>query len=174
LSELDPLRPLVLGLYGVVMNYIGKYNVAIKHAEKAISLDPENMFAIATLQNAYRYTENYEKWFENWEKMSNWEEEEIETIKIVFLEKGYTDAIKAIIERNEAVFKKGGLTSLISQAENYLIIENYDRALDYFEMAYQLRMGLLSYISLFPRQYPALRENERFIALLGKMDLPVE
>jgi TolB-like protein len=171
--ELDPLRPLVLGLYGVVMNYIGKYNVAIKHAEKAISLDPENMFAIATLQNAYRYTENYEKWFENWEKMSNWEEEEIETIKIVFLEKGYTDAIKAIIERNEAVFKKGGLTSLISQAENYLIIENYDRALDYFEMAYQLRMGLLSYISLFPRQYPALRENERFIALLGKMDLPV-
>jgi tetratricopeptide (TPR) repeat protein len=155
------------------MNYIGKYNVAIKHAEKAISLDPENMFAIATLQNAYRYTENYEKWFENWKRMSTWEENEIENIESVFQGQGFLAAVKAIIERNEAVFEKGGLISIISQAEWYIIIGNYERAMDFLEIAYDRRMGLLSYISLFPGEYPGLKENERFIALLGKMDLPV-
>jgi tetratricopeptide (TPR) repeat protein len=172
--ELDPLRPLVLGLYGVVMNTIGKYDVAIKYGEKAISLDPENRFASGTLQTAYRKTGNYDKWFEHWRKMSIWEQNEIENIEKILHEEGFLEAVNAITERNEVVFEKGGLISIISQAEWYVVIGNYERAMDFFEMAYEKRMGLLSYISLLPGEYPGLKENERFLALLKKMDLPVD
>jgi len=40
--ELDPLRPLVLGLYGVVMNMAGEDESAILHFEKALAIDPND------------------------------------------------------------------------------------------------------------------------------------
>ena len=106
--------------------------------------------------------------------MSIWEQNEIENIEKILHEEGFLEAVNAITERNEVVFEKGGLISIISQAEWYVVIGNYERAMDFYEMAYEKRMGLLSYISLLPREYPGIKENERFLALLKKMDLPVD
>ena len=38
--KLDPLKPLVLGLYAVVMLNEGEYESAILHFEKALAIEP--------------------------------------------------------------------------------------------------------------------------------------
>ena len=171
--ELDPLRPLVLGLFAVVMNKVGEYQSAIEHAEKAISIDPENRFASTPLQTAYMRTSQYEKWFENWKRMSVWEEEDIAVVEQAFREQGFQAAINAIVARNERVFSSGGQISINGQAGNYLILGEFDKAMDYLELAYEKRLMILPYISLYPLAYPELKENQRFIALLEKMGLPL-
>ena len=49
--ELDPLRPLVLSLYGVVMANEGDYQSSILHFEKALSIDPNFRFAARNIIN---------------------------------------------------------------------------------------------------------------------------
>jgi len=46
---LDPLRPIVLGLYGVVMMNEGNHQSAILNFEKALSIDPSFGFAKGNL-----------------------------------------------------------------------------------------------------------------------------
>jgi hypothetical protein len=45
--------------------------------------------------------------------------------------------------------------------------------MDYLEKAYEEKHGLLSYISLYYHDYPELKDNPRYLALLKKMKLPL-
>ena len=52
-------------------------------------------------------------------------------------------------------------------------MKDYDRAMDYFEKAYEEKFWSLAYISLIAKEHPELRDNPRYIALLKKMNLPL-
>jgi hypothetical protein len=53
-------------------------------------------------------------------------------------------------------------------------MKNYDRAMDYFEKAYEQNFGMLAYVSLIAKEHPELKDNPRYIALLKKMNLPLK
>jgi hypothetical protein len=55
----------------------------------------------------------------------------------------------------------------------YLEIGDNESAMDLLEKAYEIKLGLLSYLSLYVIDYPALKDNSRYIALLQKMNLPL-
>jgi TolB-like protein/tetratricopeptide (TPR) repeat protein len=172
---LDPLRPLVLVLYSVVMNYAGEHQSALTQAEKALSIDPQNDLAINVLANSYIATGDTLKWFEVWKRKLWWSNKEVSaSLDKIFQERGFLAVIEDRIKVNEDVYTKGGSISYTGQAARYLIMKNYDKAMDYYEKAFDQRRGSLAYISLAVINYPELKDNPRYIALVKKMNLPLK
>jgi len=172
--KLDPLKPLLLGLYGVVMNFTGNHNAALTQTKKALALDPENNFAFNMLKESYLATGDTLKWYELWKTGLWWTTETyLDSLDKIFKEQGYLAVINDRIRLNEEWYASGKTISFSGQAGRYLIIGDYDRAIDYFEKDYEVNQGMLSYISLETQKFPELKNNKRYIALLKKMNLPL-
>ncbi len=175
--ELDPLRPFVLGLYAVVMREAGDYQSAIQYAKKALSIDPDHRFAKRHLAGAYSDIGEYEKWFERWKEvaiMDDWDDEIIASIDTIFQEHGYSATIKKLIMINEEAFTKGDNISFIGQGNRYYILKEYDKAFDCWEKAYEIHDPNMPYLSTGLHYHDQLKDNPRYLALLKKMNLPVE
>jgi TolB-like protein/Tfp pilus assembly protein PilF len=178
--ELDPLRPLVLILFGVVMSNEGNIQSAILHFEKALSIDPNYGFAKSVLANSHMYAayENgdYEKWIESWEKkvkgFGHWNDEGTATVIKVFHEKGHIAAIEEMFKMNEKYgndcWMSGGI-----KAARYLKLREYDKAMDCLEKDYEMGDMSIAYIATVENLYDQLKDNPRFIELLKKMNLPL-
>ena len=178
--ELDPLRPLVLILFGVVMLNEGNIQSAILHFEKALSIDPNYSFAKSVLAHSHMYAayENgdYEKWIESWEKkvkgFGHWNDEGTATVIKVFHEKGHIAAIEEMFKMNEKYgndcWMSGGI-----KAARYLKLREYDKAMDCLEKDYEMGDMSIAYIATDENLYDQLKDNPRFIELLKKMNLPL-
>ena len=178
--ELDPLRPLVLILFGVVMSNEGNIQSATLHFEKALSIDPNYGFAKSVLANSHMYAayENgdYEKWIESWEKIvkggGHWNDEGTATVIKVFHEKGHIAAIEEMFKMNEKYgndcWMSGGI-----KAARYLKLREYDKAMDCLEKDYEMGDMSIAYIATDENLYDQLKDNPRFIELLKKMNLPL-
>jgi adenylate cyclase len=173
--ELDPLRPFILGLYAVVMNgAANNHESAIKYAQRAQSLDPENQFSFGPLANAYRKSGRYEQWFEIWKAyIARLDGEILSSVEKIFREEGFRPAVEAAINYNDKIHENGGRIIYREQGWWCLWVGNYEKGMDYWEKAYEARDGLLAYASLYALEFPALKKNSRYIALMKKMNLPV-
>lgn len=101
-------------------------------------------------------------------------EQYLGSLDTIFHENGYLAAIQDRIRVNEEVYSKGGSISFTGQANRYLIMKEYDKAMDYFEIAYEKRLWPLAYVSLEVIDHPELKNNRRYIDLLKKMKLPLK
>jgi len=172
---LDPLRPLVLGLYGRVMFDAGDIHAALKQSEKALSIDPDNSVAFEIVAGAYLKTGDTLKWYEKYRKRIYWSNEQyLVHLDSLFNKDGYFAVIEERIKVNEEVYRKGGSISYTGQAGRYLIAGNYDKAMDYYEKAYEENFWMLAYVSLAVINHPELKDNPRYVALLRKMNLPLK
>jgi len=172
---LDPLRPLVLGLYGVVMNYAGDPQAAMTQAEKALSIDPDNNFASGSLANAYLATGDTLKWHKTMKSRWYWTDDEyLASLDRIFQEGGYLAVIEDRIRVNEERYSQGGSISLKGQGDRYMIMKDYDKAMDYYEKAYKEKFWTLAYVSLAVIDHPEMKNNPRYVVLLKKMNLPTD
>jgi len=174
--ELDPLKPLVLGLYGVVMNMAGDYESAIQHFEKALAIDPDDFLSFSNLKNtrmkfAYQ-SGDYEKWFELWgEKVKgNWSEECRQSVMNAFEERGHIAGIEEMFIMNEKYGNDGALMTGGIKFERYIKLEAYDQAMDFLEQAYEIRDMNMAYLAT-NEYFPYLKDNPRYQELLKKMNL---
>ncbi len=78
--DLDPLNPLILALYAVVLGDAGEYHAACRYAEKAVAGYPESFFTQHRLGAAYYNIGEYEKAFEITKKELPFEEDVVKTI----------------------------------------------------------------------------------------------
>ncbi len=172
--ELDPLKPLVLGLYGIVMRNEGDHQSSIMHFEKALSIDSNFRFAARNLINTqliiHSQNGDWEKWFEAWGNMARgkWNEEARETVINVFLEQGHIAGIKEMLKMNK---KYGNEECLMGEgiiASRYVLLNEYDKAMDYLEKGYELRS--IPYVAT-NNFFETLKDNPRYIELLKKMNL---
>ena len=176
--ELDPLKPLALSLYGVVMVNEGDYQSAIQHFEKALSIDPNFGFAAGNLSQAqldlhYR-NGDYDKWIELWEKKKArgiWNEEGIATVLNTFHKDGHIAAIEEMFKMNEKYGKDCYMSEQI-KAIRYLKLGNLDKVVDHNEMVCEMRGLNAAYIATNANHYNLLKDNPRYIELLKKMNLP--
>ena len=179
--ELDPLKPLVLGIYGVVMRNEGDIQSATLHFEKALSIDPNFGFAKGCIANFHMHAAykngDYEKWIESWEKKvkggsRHWNDEGAAAVLKAFHEKGYIAAIEEMFRMNEKYgndcWMSGGI-----KAERYLKLKKYDKAMDCLEKEYEMRDMSITYITTKKRLYDQLKDSPRYINLLKKMNLPL-
>jgi adenylate cyclase len=178
--KLDPMKPLVLGLYAVVMRNEGDNQSAILNFEKALSIDPNFGFAAHNLSDIQMQTAyangDYEKWFELWEKktraLGHWNAEGRKAVLNVFHEKGLLSAFEEMFKMNEK-YGNGCYMSGAIKAERYLILGKYDKALECLEKDFEMRDMSMTYISTDVYIFNQLKDNPRYIALLRKMNLPL-
>jgi len=176
--ELDPLKPLILGLYGVVMRNEGDYQSATEHFEKALIIDPNFGFAAGNLadmnmDNAYS-SGDYEKWVKLWDKkvgaFGHWNDEGRSAVLNAFYEKGHIAAIEEMFKMNEKYGNKCYMSGGI-KAERNLKLKKYNNVMDYLEEEYEKRDMSITYIATNLHLYEHLKDNPRFIELLQKMKL---
>ncbi len=172
--ELDPLKPLVLGLYAMVELNEGDFHSAIQHLEKALSIDPNFIWAALVLNTAqfmlHYQNGDWEKWIEAWgnKVKRHWNEEARETVINVFLEQGHVAGLNEMLKMNE---KYGNEECHMSEgviAERYIYLNDYEKAIDHLEKGYE--MQTIPYVAT-NKFYETLKDNPRYIELLKKMKL---
>jgi TolB-like protein/Tfp pilus assembly protein PilF len=174
--ELDPMRPLVLGLYGMVMRLAGDFESAIAYFEKALAIDPKDGFSYSNLKNTLMIQayaeEDYERWFELWgEKVKGqWREEGRTAVLNTFEKKGHIAGIEEMFKMNEKYGNEGCLMSMSVKLERYLKLGELDKAMDHLELQYE--EGDMEMVYLATNDYyPYLKNNPRYLELLIKMNL---
>lgn len=175
--ELDPENHMTLGLYVVVLLKAEKCQEAQYYTEKALSIAPGHPLASSNWWYIYECSGDYDKLFERWKHLNIglWEKFGVtETFEKVFREQGWIAVQKEAIRVNEEVWAKLGLLDPFSQAERYVTVGEYERAMDYFEEIFEnTRNPNLPYLSCKPVFYK-MKGNSRYLKLLEKMNLPVE
>ena len=178
--ELDPMKPLVLGLYGVVVcENNDDIQGAIQAFEKALSIDPNDWFsgvnlADAKMDDAYK-NGAYDKWIELWDekvKAWPWKTEGRTAVLNAFHENGHLAAIEEMFRMNEIYgndcYMSGGV-----KTERYIKLGNNDKAMECLEKDYEIRESFLPYISPRFTYYEQLKDNPRYVEILKKMNLPL-
>jgi len=170
--KLDPTRPFILGLYGALMRQVGNLESAIIYFKKALSIDPNHYFSRGSIRWAYDQIGAHEKWFEEWKKLTWYDDEVVASLDSVFQEQGYIAAVEMIIKIAEEPANEK-LLGTLRHALYYLAINKYDKAMDWLEKGYEIHNPGMPYISTKEYDLDQLKENPRYIALLKKMKLPL-
>lgn len=183
--ELDPLKPIILGLHSIVMTDAGDYESAINSLDKALSIYPEYNFAIANRPLPYFLNKDYDKWIESWKQKVNWSDEAKSLVLQEFNKKGPISAIEKMFELNEKYVPEDCNMNDGTKAIRYLHLGNYEKAIDNLEAFYEkgpiitvntkyISPNLYAtYIGTNLYGYDRLKNHPRYIALLKKMKLPL-
>lgn len=174
--EIDPLNPYLLDVSAIVLNDAGDYQTALAQAEKALSIEPEQWLTYSALAGSYLAIGDTLKWYEIMRnKLWWWRDDSVFAASLdkAFAEEGFIGAIKERIRQNEEVYSKGGQILFTSVGDRYIQVGNYDKAMDYYEKAYEIHAPGIHYIGIKSR-YDHMKDNPRYIALLKKMNLPVD
>jgi len=178
--ELDPMKPLVLGLYGVVMKLNNDDTQgAVSVFEKSLSIDSNFAFSKINLnevkmESAYANGE-YEKWIQSWNKKvmhyGHWNKVGREAVLKKFYESGHIAAIEEMFRMNE-IYGDDCYLSADVKTERYIKLGNIDKAVESLEKDYEIRENFLPYISTKYPNYELFKDQPRYIEILRKMNLP--
>jgi len=172
--ELDPLDPLILSLYAVVMLDAGKYASAVEHFEKAMSIVPGYPFASTNIFPAYRGAGYYDVWIEKWKEVVCWDEEDISTIENTLNEQGYVAAVKALLQVNEDNVKEGKPCRMHAGTKMmwYMEAGEYDKAYECLEELNDRGWLDVPYLASNMNGYEHLISYPGYVEILKKYKLP--
>jgi len=171
--ELGSLDPLILGLYGVVMNNEGDYESAIAHLEKALSIKPNFGFAIGPLETAYLGAGDYERWIEFWKKIVCYDDKVIKEVEETLSEHGFVAAIEELFRLDEIYGKPGCQLTILEKMFLYRQLNDFEKVLDIYEQLYELSFTNLPYFATNLYKYDQLKVYPRYVEILRKMNLPL-
>jgi hypothetical protein len=119
----------------------------------------------------------YEKWIVMWDKkvgaLGAWNAEGRAAVLQAFHEKGHIAAIEEMFKMNEKYGDDCWMAGRI-KAIRYIYLNNYDKAMDCLEEGYEIRDHYMTGIGTDLYLRDQLKDNPRYIALLKKMNLPVD
>jgi TolB-like protein len=172
--ELDPLNPLILGLYSVVLRSTGQFQKAFEYAEKALDIHPGHDFSIGQLKQTLLSMEEYDRAFE-YRKIvlaKFFSEELIRTFDQIFEEQGYFAAEKEIVRQFELLSREKYISPMVLASRHYSNKE-YSKTLDDLEKGYEMHEPNMPYLATGPGGFVDLYDSARFIAIVKKMNLPL-
>ena len=170
--ELDPLEPVTLGLYGVVMLDVGEYPAAVEQLEKAVSINPEFGFARLHLLRAYRWAQQYNDWIKLWKQQSCWDEEHKTAIENTLHEQGYVAAVKALLKINEEFGRKGCQMGIGIKKMWYIEAGEYDKAFACLEELYEQGNLEVPYMASNFDGYEHFKSYPGYLEILKIFKLP--
>ncbi len=172
--ELDPLNPLILGLYSVVLRSTGQFQKALESAEKALDINPEHGFSMGQLKQTLLAMGEYDKAFE-YRKIvlaRFFGEELMQPFDLIFREEGYVAAEKEIVRQFELLAQERYVSPFVLASRHYSNGE-YSKAIDDLEKGYELHEPNMPYIAAGKNRFVYLYDSTRFIAIVKKMNLPL-
>jgi TolB-like protein/Tfp pilus assembly protein PilF len=172
--ELDPLNPVILGLYSVILRSTGQFHKALEHAEKALSIHPEHDFSISEMKSALNSLGEYDKAFEYRKKVLSkfFEEELIQSFDQLYKEQGYIATDKEILRQFELLAQHRYVSPYVLARRHYMRGE-YSKTLDDLERGYALHEPNIPYLATGDNGFVELYDSTRFIAIVEKMNLPL-
>ncbi len=172
--ELDPLDPLILSLYAVVMMDVGDYPSSVEHFEKALSIVPNYPLAAGNIFRAYRGAGYYDTWIEKWKRVVCWDEDDLLTVENTLNEKGYVAAVKAILKTNEDNVKEGKSCQMRLGIKKMWYIEagEYDKAYECLEELYEQGNLDVPYMASNHNGYEHFITYPGYVEILKKYKLP--
>ena len=184
--ELDPMKPIVLGLNGVVEQINnGDRKAAEASFRKSLEIDPDFGFSIENLEellieNAY-LAGDYEKWIQLWNQKvskegalleSKWNPEARESVLRAFSERGHLAAAEEMLKMNEKFGDECYLAGNV-MIFLYLNLNQMDKALEIIEGGYEAKLSGMPYVATRYQFYEQLKDQPRYLAILEKMKLPL-
>ena len=168
---LDPLNPLVLALYSVVLAGAEECESALVHAEKAVTIDPENYFAYGALEHVAFQNEEYDKVLEAIKFQLPLENEKIKEIEGIYENHGFLAAYEDAINQMEIMAQQQFVLPC-DMAVRYYLINQDDKAIDWLETGFNIHDPNMPYITSGITKYDRLHGNPRYIDLVEKLNLP--
>jgi tetratricopeptide (TPR) repeat protein len=179
-AELDPLNPLILSLCGVAFYEAEEYQSVINHFEKALEFDPRFRLNWGFMRNSYYSIGEHDKWFEIWMKQVCWDDELKEILRKVYYDSGHIATIKELLrshndyETDSCFLHPGDFLHWYILLEDYGKVEEYlERELEWMEEAVGESFWWATYYST-NSTYKLFQDYPRYIALLEKMNLPID
>ena len=170
--ELDPKNPLILALFAPVLISVEEWENALGYLEDALKIDPTSHFALGFLDLvAYRCKE-FEKAFEALKMTMPFEDDVKQDMEEIFREQGIEAVYEELNHLMEIKAQKE-FVSFFGFAVRYMILNQNDKALDWFETGLQFHNPNMPYITTGFFNTTQLNDNPRFIAILEKMNLPL-
>ncbi|MDX2431235.1 MAG: hypothetical protein QNK35_09890, partial [Bacteroides sp.] len=172
--ELDPLNPLILGLYSVVLRSTGQFQKALEYSEKALDISPEHGFSLGQLKETLLSMEEYDEAFEYRKIVLTrfFSEELIRSFDHIFREQGYFAAEKEIVRQFELLAQEKYVSAFVMASRHYSNGE-FSKALDDLEKGYEAHEPNMPYLATGDNGFVNLYDSTRFIAIVNKMNLPL-
>jgi len=170
--ELDPLEPVTLGLYGVVMLDVGDYPKAVEVLEKAFSINPDFGFAKLQLVRAYRWSGQYDDWIGLWKQLTCWDEVHKLAVENSLNEEGYVAAVKTLLNINEKYGKPGCQMGDNTKLMWLIEAANYDQAYTYLEKLDEQGKLDIPYMASNMQGYEHFKSYPGYVEMLKKYKLP--
>jgi tetratricopeptide (TPR) repeat protein len=172
--ELDPLNPLILGLYSVVLRSTGQLEEAYTHLKKALAIHPENSFGVSHMKNVLASLGKYDEAFEYRKIVLSrfFDEDLIQSFEQLYKEKGYLAVDKEIAYQFEKLSKKEYVSPNVLAKRHYAVGE-YSKALDDIERGYEAHEPNIPYLAAGENGFVNLYDSARFISIVKKMNLPL-
>jgi len=167
--DLDPLNPLVLSLYAVILNYVDDMQTALAYLEKALTMDPEDYFANNIMEFSAMGCEEYEKAIEALKIYLPVHGIATNDMERIFNEQGFEPAYEETLNMMEIASQKG-MYSPADLAMRFLISGYHEKGMDYYETGFEMHDPNMPYISTFANDN-YINSNPRLITILKKMDL---
>jgi adenylate cyclase len=171
--KLDPLKPLVLGLYGIVMTGTGHYPEAVQACEKAVSIDPKFWFAHSNIMRPAYLMGDYEKWIQAWTDKVRWSEQSKASVRAAFDRGGHLESVREMLRLNELYYPSDCFMSDGVKAERYMYLGEVEKALDHYEKIIEEDPLDGAYLGTNIHFYDQLKDQPRYQALLERLNLPL-
>ncbi|MBO6584468.1 MAG: helix-turn-helix domain-containing protein [Gracilimonas sp.] len=166
--DLDPFTPLYSTYLSFIYSSYGKYDEAIKAAEKSLSINPDYAYAYHVLGLAYSGKEMHNKAIEAHKKSVQLNPRWTYALGAAYAVAGNEDKALSIadsLSMNPIPIETWGL------AEIYATLGDYEKAFSWLDECYRIRFSWYPWINRNPRFNP-LKKDPRFKIHLERLDLP--
>jgi adenylate cyclase len=174
---IDPLS-LPINMYlATAYSHIGRYQEAIDQINKTLELDPDFQSAYYQLGVIYHMKGEIQKSIETFEKLYTSTGHSVACLS--YLGYAYSQSgdrekvISYLAELHERSNPEKQISLNFDFAVVYAGLGEYEKSLDYLDMAYEEKLGGLVFIKNSPL-FKHLKDHPRFITLLKKMGMTVD
>ena len=175
-KNLDPMDPLILGLYGAVLHFAAKDpGAAREQCERALSIEPGHGFASGILRENLTALGAYDEAFALWKEQGYaiWQQFGVaERYEDTYRDKGWRALMEEAIRINEEIYAPNGRLNNWRLGNLHFDLQQYEQAVSCYEKVFELHNPNLPYISS-PYYYDQLKRVPAYLDLLKKMKLPM-
>lgn len=169
---LDPLNPLILSLYGVVLSSAGNWEEALQVTEKALSIDPNHFFAWSVMEVVAFHFGLNDKAIEAASIYLRLGSDITEKVRKISDEQGLVAAYEEIMRQME-LRGQDNFVMPADMAMRYNFVNQREKAMNWVELGYQIHDPNMPYMASGFGKMEALYQDPRFVKIMEKMNLPI-